>query len=425
MIRVRVDRMTADRPETSETLGTDRLDADRRGFQYAIDRLDRNTTLRFTLTDADDITGRDPVRLVLVAAPDQPPRMAVQLDGIGVAVTPQARIPVVGRVADDYGVGRVWFEYGIDDREPVGRRIAEFSTAPASCDLDGAALDVGPLGLKPGQKLIVGVRASDLCDLGQGNNLSGSERWLLDVVSPAALRAMLEARELVLRQRFERMLQEVTETRDLLARLEFERATAEGETAASSADVAPDSAPDNVESADSPKRRASLRLLRVQGALNNCRKNAQEVLGAAEAFDDICKQLVNNRVDTEELKRRLDDGIAKPLHRIAGEMFPEWERRIEALQADLEDPRARSRAARSRPAPGRRHPVGHARDARPHARTGKLQRGRGTAARDRRGAQEVKGADPAASQGKTSRPVEGVATHEKPTFDFRRQLWRP
>ena len=32
---------------------------------------------------------------------------------------------------------------------------------------------------------------------------------------------MLEARELVLRQRFEAIIQEVTETRDLLARMDF------------------------------------------------------------------------------------------------------------------------------------------------------------------------------------------------------------
>ena len=56
----------------------------------------------------------------------------------------------------------------------------------------------------------------------------------------------------------------------------------------------------------------------------------------AEAFDDIRKQLVNNRIDTEELKKRIQEGIARPLHEIAGEMFPELERRIESLLADLE-----------------------------------------------------------------------------------------
>ena len=51
----------------------------------------------------------------------------------------------------------------------------------------------------------------------------------------------------------------------------------------------------------------------ASGALTNCRKGGPEVLGVAEEFDDICKQLVNNRIDTEELKNRLHGGIAVPL----------------------------------------------------------------------------------------------------------------
>jgi hypothetical protein len=57
----------------------------------------------------------------------------------------------------------------------------------------------------------------------------------------------------------------------------------------------------------------------------------------AEAFDDIRKQLVNNRIDTEELKSRLQGGIAEPLRAIAAAMFPELERRLERLQAVLDD----------------------------------------------------------------------------------------
>ncbi len=52
------------------------------------------------------------------------------------------------------------------------------------------------------------------------------------------------------------------------------------------------------------------------------------------AFDAIRAELVNNRVDTEELKLRLKDGIADPLLRICGEMFPELERRLQKFQAE-------------------------------------------------------------------------------------------
>ena len=46
---------------------------------------------------------------------------------------------------------------------------------------------------------------------------------MLDVVTPEQLRALLESRELVLRQRFESIMREMTETRDLLARAKMER----------------------------------------------------------------------------------------------------------------------------------------------------------------------------------------------------------
>ena len=62
-------------------------------------------------------------------------------------------------------------------------------------------------------------------------------------------------------------------------------------------------------------------------------------MGLAEAFDDICKQLINNRIDTEELRDRLRGGIAQPLRRVAEQMFPELERRLEALSPKLDDPR--------------------------------------------------------------------------------------
>ena len=329
LTQVQVNRIADDQTAPIAVLEADALAADRRGFSYALEPLMEDTTLLFTLTDADGIKSRDPVRLMLVAVPDQAPQMAVQLDGIGAAVTPRARIPVAGRIADDYGIGKAWFEYAIDQQTPERYTIGQFSNMPTDYQLADAALEAGDLKLQPRQKLLVSVQAADLRDLGEGPNVAGSERWLLDVVTPEQLQAMLDARELVLRQRFDTMVQEMTETRDLLARLVF-------------------AAPGDDEPADSPARKRTLRLLRVQGALTNCRKSGPEVIGVAEAFDDIRKQLVNNRIDTEELKNRLREGIADPLRQIAMEMFPELERRLETLRAALDDvargPKLRDRA---------------------------------------------------------------------------------
>jgi len=94
--------------------------------------------------------------------------MAVQLDGVGSAVTPQARIPAAGRIADDYGIGRVWFEHAVDQQKDARHAIREFSDRPTDFKLADAALELRELALKAGQKVSVCVKAADLCDLGQG-----------------------------------------------------------------------------------------------------------------------------------------------------------------------------------------------------------------------------------------------------------------
>ena len=208
--------------------------------------------------------------------------------------------------------------------------------------------------LKPGQKLLLCVKAADLCDLDPktGPNVGNSERWLLDVVSPEQLRTMLEARELVLRQRFEAIIQDVTETRDLLLGTDFSKPAAGRADAGRAGGVSlrdkttskppapggaePGEEPEEKESL-TPERQLALRTLRVQQALQNTRKNTQETLGVAEAFDDIRLQLTNNRIDTEQLKQRLGPGIAEPLRKIGDQMLPELEHRLESLEAAVAD----------------------------------------------------------------------------------------
>ena len=86
-----------------------------------------------------------------------------------------------------------------------------------------------------------------------------------------------------------------------------------------------------------PERLQSQRALRTQGASQNSRKDAQETLGVAQAFDDIRAELVNNRIDTEELKIRLQTRIADPLRKIGGEMFPQFDRCLDQLESVLDD----------------------------------------------------------------------------------------
>jgi hypothetical protein len=293
---------------------------DRWRFQLPLGALDESRVYQFQLHDTDGISSREPWRLVLAAIPDEPPRLNLRLRGIGTAITPQAGIPTTGSIEDDYGVTRIWFEHAVDDAEPHERPLTLAAHDRAELAVD-EVFDVRELKLEPGQTFHLQVKASDNCGLQTGANVAASDRFALQVVTAEELRSMLESRELNLRRRFEQLVGEVTETRDTLSQLpSADREPAPGASAGEGA------------GSDEPVHVAALL---VERALQNSRKNADETLGVAVAFDDIHDELVNNRVDTEELKSRLKQGIAEPLHRISSMAFPELERRLVGLQAAL------------------------------------------------------------------------------------------
>ena len=350
LARVQIDAVAGEDAMPCEILQNDPQEPPWRDFQHTLASLDTDTTLLFTLSDTDGITAREPVRLALVSIEDRPPQLALRLGGIGQAITPGASLPAAGPITDDYGVDKLWFVYAIDDEQPAERPIDLPGDNPTEIDFR-AAMEVGPLKLVAGQKLLLAVKAADRRDLGEGPNLGTSERWLLDVVTPEQLRGILEARELVLRQRFERIVQEVVESRDSLLRIDFDTPqppdNADGSSGPTSAETAPAGAEPGDEPGDaprdktheelSPERQIARRLLRVQRIAQNSRKNAHETSGVADAMDDIRLQLINNGIDTEELKIRLKDQIADPLRVIAETRFPELERRLQRMQQHLDD----------------------------------------------------------------------------------------
>ncbi len=56
--------------------------------------------------------------------------------------------------------------------------------------------------------------------------------------------------------------------------------------------------------------------LYTQRALLQLQKSRQEILGVAGGFDEIRLQLVNNRVDSEDRKTRLEKSVVGPLLKI-------------------------------------------------------------------------------------------------------------
>jgi hypothetical protein len=295
-------------------------------FELPLGELNADRTLAFTLHDSDGIRGRDAVRLAIGALADEPPQVNVQLKGIGTAITPTARLPAVGEVTDDYGVARVWFDFHVNDDVPRQQPVTAQTADPAKLEV-ADALEVGPLELVPKQKLHWAIQAADECALGDGANVGSSQRYVLEVVTPEQLRAMLEARELGLRRRFETIIEEFTATRDSLAALDL----------AGAKPAAAEPADTPVAAEASGARSVAVQFERV---MQNSERSAHETLEVAHAFDDMREEMINNRVDTEELKARLKEGIADPLSQLVEGRFAQLQERFQPLAQQLGKPEA-------------------------------------------------------------------------------------
>ncbi len=286
-------------------------------FDLAAGREDQ--VLLLTVRDTEGVENREPYRIVVSVIADLPPEISVALRGIGTAITPQATIPLAGKVSDEYGLDEVWYEYQVDKQSPQRRELASQPQGARKFDdfdrFDLALSDPESrrrlVALSPGQKLTLSVQASDAYNLGEGPHVGSSQRFLLDVVTDSELRALLEKRELSLRQRFEAIYEKMVGTRELLDRIET-------------------GAPTEVEEAERLRRRQRDHL-RIGGCRQNATQLSYETLGVAEGFDEIVAELVNNRVDTEELKTRLEQGISEPLRQIGGELLPVLETRLQQL----------------------------------------------------------------------------------------------
>lgn len=312
----------------------------RRTFQIDIPKLKENLSLDVVLTDLDGIASERPYRVFISAVPDAAPAVDTRMSGIGSAVTPDVAIPFRGTIRDDYGVQRSWIEVAIGDRpaQQFELKLAPGGEVNSSIDFREQRTRNSAIALQAKEKLTLVVKAQDRFDLGKAPNVGAGDHYALDVVTPNELLAMLEARELGLRQRFEQIIEETRETRDMLLRVKTEgpsSATQAGEPGEAAKPATPAPATENPALA-ARKRVWAVRLLRAQQALLQSQKSAQETLGAAAAFRDIREELINNRVDTEDRKVRLQQQLAEPLERIAKDLFPELDLRLQKIEKRLD-----------------------------------------------------------------------------------------
>jgi len=278
----------------------------------------REESLRILLRDESDIVNLEPIRLTIRGREDESPQVTTRLVGIGKAITRKAMIPVQGELSDDYGLAETKFEYRIDQAEeaetrPTVRqpeRALEFMMN-GTAEQPEERFDVLPLELNVGQVLFLNLLAADV-DTINGPHLSRSETYRLKIVSDDELLSLLHQDELNLRRRFEQLIDELTRSRDDFAGAAIPPSEAEG-----SAEPLP--LPDA-----------------VQRTLNTLRKDSIEADAIRIAFDNILRELINNRVETPQMRARLQEKIIAPLTSLLENEFAKAEEDFRLLDFSLQ-----------------------------------------------------------------------------------------
>ena len=293
-------------------------DTDQRTISGEIAALDADAGVELALTDAEGLPNREPIRIQLAAVADEPPQLALTLPGVSTAVTPQALLPLEGTLTDDHGLAAAAVVLGrAAATEPLARLpIHRVGGNLPAVELTADApelVSLAALAIQPGERLTLAVEARDTCGLAGGPNIGRSDTWTLDVVTPEALRALLEAREILLRRRFETAIADLGQARDALA--------APPQTAQPAGDEPAD--------ADTPATPVGPAVRCGEAAS----RSAGETGEIAAAFRLIRRELEVNGVLTPELETRLAKQIATPLERLASAELPALARECRGSQS--------------------------------------------------------------------------------------------
>jgi hypothetical protein len=153
-----------------------------------------------TLQGANGLSNRDPIRYAIKGLEDRAPEIVVK-DPLGDEfVTDVCDRPLEIDVRDDYGISRIALEYRVLAQEPAKSKdwiAVLFSREQNARDYgetqirSETKLDLGPMGLAPGDHVELRFRAEDYKDVGV-RNVRLSKVYKLSVVSLGALEKELQ-----------------------------------------------------------------------------------------------------------------------------------------------------------------------------------------------------------------------------------------
>lgn len=323
-----------------QTQEMERIEVTSDNFEVSIPFLSEPFKREIYLCDDDGLVSEQAFVLSISPIQDQPPSVQNRLKGIGIAITPNVRIPVSGEIEDDYGVGRAWIEVETPDQNVLMEPLNVDSSEGFDSAIDFLAMQrmnnesgnqPAKLSTKEGSTISLVVKAEDRFNLTENPNLGLGDKYTLDVVDANKLLRILERKEVAQRRRLEQIYLETADARGFLSR------TSENVSRQPTV-LEPGDEPEDLESISDTKadpRRLESRLLFTRRTLMQLDKSLQELIGVVAAFENIRLQLINNRIDAEDRKLRINRQVELPLRNIIEYDLPALRASVVELETNL------------------------------------------------------------------------------------------
>lgn len=301
-------------------------------FEIPLGQLVESQLVEIRLQDQYGLSSDQVMRYNLLVVPDQIPEVQSRLEGIGLAITPNAFLPVRGTVVDDHAVKEVLAEISVDESSLQPVKL-QWDDRQLAGEVDFARLaEQGVVELQPGMTIGLSVAAEDYYDLNELPHVGRGQPVQLAVVSQDQLLVLLDRNELELRQRLEQIISELKQLNEALQTLSQQLAGTVAMLVAQPPAAVDDQVQADLKQAD---REANQRMaiLRAQQAQLQTDKSRQELLGVANRVEHLRLQLVHNRIDSLDRQQRLLEQVHSPLVRILAEEYMVFERQIAELQS--------------------------------------------------------------------------------------------
>lgn len=269
----------------------------------------------FDLLDADGLSDARPVTCVLRLAADPAPKVRFTIPGAGEMLVPTAILPIQVDCEDNLGLRRIELAHGVVSEESGAARTTSATEPLPNLEARQQRYELKlpwpllPLTLKPGDQLLMQVRAEDYQPpvdspstgdsastmRSPASHVGESPQYTYRIVTPEELAAELSRRESEWRREFEQIIKAQEQLNLRVAEL----LTASAAEAASPTVIA-----------------------RLGQEARSQRQQAGRMRTVARQFEQILGEMEVNQLASAAIRRRLDTGVIAPMRTLVDEDVP-------------------------------------------------------------------------------------------------------